>query len=187
MSVRLRHSLLLCAVLLGGCQSVVAAVATPIVWQKKHVNLLNSSYAATETLIYNSGNRLTKSTPLVINDLYEIIPQKDPTDIYPQGKKYDNPRLGKVLTEQIKMRFVQLGYNVHSTVAGNASSGAEVNGTYEVTGDALTSGDLKISLRLTDKKTGRVLGLYDYMLPVTSEIKDHMAQGNMVIPSFLRD
>jgi hypothetical protein len=183
-----RLLLLISALMIGGCNpTFLAGVATPIVWQKKHVNFTNANFAAADTLVYNSANRLKKNRPLVVHDLHEIMPVKDPTSIYPQTELYKNPRLGKIITEQLRTRMIQLGYNVMDGYAGGTGQAAELNGVYEVTGDALSAGKLNISLRLTDKKTGRLLGIHDYSLPVTSEIKDYMAQGNLVMPSFIRD
>lgn len=158
--------------LIGGCEAVAIGVATPMVVRQNHVNLANASYAAADELVYRAGNSLNKDRFLVVGDLQEILDMN-------QKKIIANPKLGKVMSEQMRTRFMQLGYTVAST--GPASDGpVEVTGTYEIVHSTMT-----VSLRMKDHKNGRTIALYDYSLPVTYEIKKYMADNaNMLPPIF---
>ncbi len=64
-------------------------------------------------------------------------------------------------------RWVDLGFNVIGG-SGLARPGqAILGGQY-----ARANGRVLISLRLRDAGTGRVLGAYDYSIPISSEIND---------------
>lgn len=163
------------SILLAGCEAVAIGVATPMVVQQKHVNLANASYAAADTLAQQTEKRFTKERPLVVEDLQEIIDMN-------QKKIITNPKVGRVLSEQMRTRFVQLGYNVvdAGSYHGTAASMGVVSGTYE-----FVHSTMNVSLRMTDKKTGRIISVYDYSLPVTYEIKKYMTgNANMLPPIF---
>jgi len=168
--------LLICSALaLGGCQVVAAGVATPMVIQQKHVNLLNASYAAADALSMQSQKTFSKNRPLFIPNLQEILDT---------GKKpvIANPKVGEVLAGQMRTRFLQLGHNVADVpgYAGSTNDAGEVSGTYEI-----AKNNMSVALRLTDRTTGRILATYTYTLPVTYDIKKYMTKSaNMLPPLF---
>ena len=152
---------------------MAVGVATPMIIQQKHVNLLNSSYAAADILSQQTQKTFSRTSPLVVSDLEEILDMN-------QKKIIANPKVGRVLGEQIRTRFVQLGYNVVDGYQGGGENPGEVSGTYEI-----VNSRINISLRMRDKKTGKVIGLYDYSLPLTYDIKKYMSgNANMLPPLF---
>src|SRR4051812_6367447 len=101
-------------------------VATPGIIKQDRVNLLNSSYAAADTLSQQSQKKFSNDIPLIVSDLQEII------DMSPK-KPRSNPKVGQVLSGRLRERFVQLGYTVVDAgrYSGGTNSG-EVSGTYEL-------------------------------------------------------
>lgn len=146
-------------------------VATPGIIKAKRVNLLNASYAAAETLSQQSQKKFEIEMPLIVSDLQEII------DLTPQRPK-SNPKVGKVLSAQMRERFIQLGYTV---VDENAYRGGnnfgDVSGTYE-----LKDGTMTVLLTMKNHKTGRIAATYNYSLPITYDIKKYMTQDANSLP-----
>ncbi len=175
----MRHfssTLLICSALaLGGCQVVAAGVATPMVIQQKHVNLLNASYAAADALSMQSQKTFSKNRPLVISDLQEILETNKKGVVA-------NPKVGEVLAGQMRTRFLQLGHNVADMpgYAGSMNDAGAVSGTYEIAKNTMS-----VALQLTDRTTGKILATYTYSLPVTYDIKKYMTKSaNMLPPLF---
>lgn len=163
------------SLLLAGCEAVAMGVATPMIVQQKHVNLTNASYAAVDTLSQQTEKRFAKDRPLIVEDLQEIIDMNQKTIIA-------NPKVGRVLSDQMRDRFVQLGYNVidAGSYQGTGAALGVVSGTYE-----FVHSTMNVSIRMTDKKAGRIIRVYDYSLPVTYEIKKYMTgNANMLPPLF---
>lgn len=159
------------ALFLGGCPAFVMGVATPGIIHQDRVNLMNASYAAVDTLSQQTAKRFALETPLVVSNLVEIpdMAQKPVTM---------NPKVGSVLTEQIHDRFEQLGYNVVD--AGRypgAGTFGEITGSYEI-----KDGTMTVALRMMERKTGKLIGTYDYALPVTYDIKKYMTQKPNTLP-----
>jgi hypothetical protein len=171
------HILMAVSVLaLCGCEAVAIGVATPGIIKQDRVNLTNSSYAAADMLIQQSGKRLNRSMPLMVSDLHEII------DINQKGAK-PSPKLGAVIREQIETRFAQLGYNVIDPVPSYVSarkSGAEVIGTYEIVKSGF-NGTLQVSLKVRDNGDGKIIGLYDYSLPMTYDLRKYTPDGDGIL------
>lgn len=180
---------LVCAALIpGGCQVVAAGVAAPMIIQQKHVNLTNASYAAVDSLSQQAGKRFNKDWPLIVSDLREIVnaPRETIVTDFQEdvGMKpappIANPKVGRVLAEQMRSRFVQLGYKVSdadSYAGGGHGALGEVSGTYEILYDTMT-----VSLKMTDRRTGEIITVYNYSLPVTYDIKKHMADSANILP-----
>lgn len=167
--------LLASALALGGCMPLAVGVATPMIIQQEHVNVTNASYAAVDSMVQQSGKRLTRERPLVVLTLLEIV---DTT----KDKAIEHPKVGKVLSEQMRDRFLQLGYNVVESPAYRGSGPMEVSGTYEFVSSGILSGKMVVSLRLTDRATGHLVTVYNYSLPVTYEIKKHMTGNAHMLP-----
>ncbi|PZQ46744.1 MAG: hypothetical protein DI551_04645 [Micavibrio aeruginosavorus] len=141
--------------------------------QQKQVNLTNASYAAAETLGQQAGKRFRHERPLMVEDLQEIIDMN-------QKKPIANPKVGRVLSAQMRSRFKQLGYNVvdMTPYRGEGSDpGAEVSGTYE-----LINSRMNVFLKMADKRTGEVITIYEYSLPITYDIKKYMTGNANMLP-----
>jgi hypothetical protein len=185
----IRTSLLLSTLLaLTSCMPVVAGVATPMVLQQKKVNLVNASWAAADTLSQQSGKRFNRERPLVVSDLQEIFRKGQPHPPAPNvedfidratmGEPKPSPRVGQVISGQMRDRFVQLGYKVVDSSAHQVGGAAgEVRGTYE-----FVSGTMNVSLKMLDKGTGEIIALYNYSLPMTYDIKKYMTGNENVLP-----
>lgn len=170
--MRAKGCILALSVLLfaSGCQAVAIGVATPMVVQQKRVNLLNSSYAAADILAQQSSRRFPLEVPLVVSDLQENI---DMT----QEPVIAHPKVGKVLSEQMRMRFTQLGYTLADENRVQGKNHGDVSGTYEI-----RDGTMAVSLRMVDRRNGRLVGTYDYSLPVTYDIKKYMTRSANSLP-----
>jgi hypothetical protein len=168
MSPRFRALALGCALLLGGCNpTTVGIAATPFLVKGESVNLLNASYAAADTLSVQTKQKLPPYSTLSVMTLEEIIDTS-------REKIITNPKLGTIMSDQIRSRFMQLGYQV-------AESGAkgQVSGVYEVVGQ-----NLAIRLRMKNARTGALYGQYDYWLPITSDIRRYMNPNGGGIPVY---
>ncbi len=182
--------LLSSALILGGCEAVAIGVATPMIIQQKHVNLPNASYAAADSMSQQAGKRLPKERPLVVSDLQEIFnpnearpPVANVDDVIDRtkGKPQPSPKVGKVISSQMRDRFIQLGYNVsQSPVYQGGGAPVEVSGTYE-----FVSGTMIVALRMVDRENGQVVTIYNYSLPVTYDIKKYMTGSAHMLPPLL--
>lgn len=163
--------LLTSALALGGCQVVAAGVATPMIIQQKHVNLTNASYAAADTISQQAGKRFPAGRSLVVENLQEIIDMD-------QKKPIANPKVGIVISEQLRDRFTQLGYTVAQSPAyQGGGAGGVVTGTYE-----FVSGTMIVALKLIDRNSGQIITTYNYSLPMTYDIKKYMSGNAGMLP-----
>lgn len=182
--------LLSSAVLLPGCEKLaMGTTATPILFQKRHVNLVNATYAATETLVQQTPVRLDRNAPFVIHPLREILhnPEDDGSGI-PRMKREANPNLGKAMTNRITTRLRELGYNVVKAETA-PRAGLEINGIYDIYGGQILGRDqkMKVTLQLSDIATKKVISESDFIIPVTDEVREYMDSGNVHLPSVFRD
>jgi hypothetical protein len=179
------------ALFTGGCEAVALGVATPMVIQQKHVNLTNASYAAADSISQQAGKRFAKERPLYVSDLQEIFHKNQPhppganaedlIDRALTGEPKPSPKVGQVLSAQMRDRFIQLGYKVvTSTAAQTGGALGLVSGTYE-----FVSGTMIVSLKLKDQGTGEIVTLYNYSLPMTYDIRKYMTGGENVLPPLL--
>ena len=157
-----------CALLAGGCNpTTVGIAATPLFVKGDSVNLLNASYAAADELSVRTQQRLPKSSTLTVLPFEEIV-HKD-------GEKVlTNPKLGALMADQIRARFIQLGYQV--VEQGGAG---QVTGLYEVIGR-----DLAIRLRVRNGSGDALYTQSDYWLPITSDIRRHMNPNSGGVPIY---
>ena len=151
-------------VMLQGCQAVVAGTAGTYINkkidEKSPLTLTGYNYAAADMLATQSRNMISTQT------LFETIP------LVNVGDKPMGPGLGRVIIDQIGTRFTQLGYQVvpDSTLTGKrAATGkaATIGGTYAVVGKKIL-----VNLRLQQAGGGKMLGAYDYEMPITREIRE---------------
>lgn len=185
-------SLLLCStVLLAGCQTAAVAVATPIMVQKRHLNLTNASYAAIETLVGQTNQRIDPLKPFVITDLQEIIHDPDNTGLLPPRKIHKNPELSRVMTEQMRGRLLQLGYRVlqPTSSAHTVQNVYEMIGNYYIDHGNIIShgGSMQVALQLIDRAENTIISTHTFAVPITDEVRRYMASGNVLVPKFLRD
>jgi hypothetical protein len=161
------------ALALGGCQAVAIGVAAPGILKQERVNVTNSSYAAADMLIQQSGNRLKKTMPVMVSEYQELI------DLNQEDAKL-SPKLGALLREQLETRFAQLGYNIVDPAPAYSSarqSGVEVLGTYKIVKTGF-NGSLHVNLKLRDNNQGRIISLYEYSLPMTYDLRRHTPDGD---------
>ena len=157
-----------CAILLGGCNpTTVGIAASPIFVEGKQTNLLNASYAAVDVLSVQTRQRVPVHSTLRISPLEEIVDTN-------KQRVVRNTELGNLMTDQIKARFQQLGYQV---TEGDAKG--QVTGVYEVIGQQLA-----VRLRMKDARTGADVGQYDYWMPITSDIRRYMDPYSGGIPIY---
>ncbi len=165
-------SSLLSLAALTGCGVVAAGVAAPSILKQEKVNITNASHAAADILVQQSQRRFDRQDNLlVVADLEE--------DIDMGAKEVRaNPRVGKLISGQMRTRFLQLGYNIFENVHTQGSKNpAIVTGTYSIRGNKM-----QVYLRMTNRRTGEVLGIHEYSLPVTYDIKKYMTPDENGLP-----
>ena len=159
------------AFLIGGCEVVAMGVAAPGILKQEKVNVVNASYAAADTISQQAGKQVLKETPMVVSDLQEIIDMNARTVTA-------HPKIGRVLAQQMRDRFIQLGYNVVDGAAyRNSAKASELSGTYEI-----VNSRMNVSLALRDSNNGRIITTYHYSLPVTYDIKKYMTRDANSLP-----
>jgi hypothetical protein len=131
----------------------------------RDVNLQERNYAAADYLSSITGATIDKRTTLLV-----------PEPLLHANNTGMTSPFGTLVSEQVGVRFAQLGYRVHladdrnprtaSPAAIPASNeGVSISGTYLPGGSYAD-----IRLRLVERATGRVLGAFDYSLPVNREV-----------------
>ena len=145
-------------------------------------NLTESSYAATDMLATQTRDTISAVTPVRVVALTDTA---NPEEITPFGQQIAN---------SVASRLVQLGYNVRSypDAAAIPSAGAAspvsvgspqpvqtgiapgmsrgqvmIGGTYTRTGDSVL-----MSLRAVQENDHRMVGAYDYTLPLTHDVRN---------------
>ncbi len=166
---------------LGGCAAAVIGVATPMVIQQDHVNLANASYAAVDIMVQQAGKQINYQMPIAVADLQEVIDTKK-TYANENMRPKPSPKVGVVIADQMRARFVQLGYNLvePSAITPDHKNAALVTGSYTI-----RNSKINIEVRMTDRKSGRVIGVTNYGLPVTYEIRKFMPSGINQLPPLL--
>lgn len=129
--------------------------------------LLNRSYAAADYLAGQTLASVDKRTLIIPKSL-----------THAQNTGIASP-FGFIVIEQIASRFAQLGYNVKAPEDGPRTydpaldkKGVTLSGTYLPFGYVLTNGDVRVSLRMIDNADNRVLGAFEYTMPMTYEISE---------------
>ena len=157
---------------LAGCGVVAAGVAAPSILKQEKVNVTNASHAAADILAQQSQKRFDRQENLlIVADLEE--------DINMDAKEVRaNPRVGKLIAGQMRTRFLQLGYNIFENVhtQGSKNTGL-VTGTYSIRGNRM-----QVYLRMTNRRTGEVLAIHEYSLPITYDIKKYMTPDESGLP-----
>lgn len=150
--------------MLQGCEAVAAGTAGTYInkklGEKPPLTLMGYNYAAADMLASQSRNMISTQTH------FETVP------LVNVGQKPMGTGLGRVIIDQVASRFTQLGYQVapDTSLMGNkVSSGkrATIGGTYAVVGK-----NILINLRLIEAGGGKMLGAYDYEIPITREVRE---------------
>jgi hypothetical protein len=141
--------------------SACSALIDPGPSRSKHNALAVSNYAAADMLIQQSRSFITTETPLMIRPIKDLD--------YPD--EYTN--FGRLVSEQIASRFVQLGYNVTTQTSTDQDPGntpnvnTYISGHYAVARDALI-----VHLQVLASETGKVLAAYDYSVAKTRDVRE---------------
>ncbi len=151
--------------------TVIGASAPSILKQEK-VNLTNASHASADILAQQSAKRFDRqSNLLIVSDLQEDIDLNKPNIS-------SNPEIGKVIAGQMRTRFLALGYNIfESTLTQGSKNTATVTGTYNFRGNRMN-----VYVRMTNQRTGEVIGLHEYSLPLSYDIKKYMNRDKDSLP-----
>lgn len=157
-----------CALIVTGCNpTTVGIAASPLFVQGDQVNLLNASYAAADSLFVRVQQRVPSSSMVSMSPLEEIVDTS-------KEKVVRNPKLGAIMTDQLRSRFEQLGYQMTEDKAK-----ATISGSYQVVGR-----NLAVRLRMNDAKTGTQIGQHDYWMPITADIRRYMDPNSGGLPIY---
>lgn len=150
--------------MLQGCEAVAAGTAGTYINkkldEKPPLTLTGYNYAAADMLASQSRNLISRQT------LFETVP------LVNIGEKPMGTGLGRVIVDQVSSRFTQLGYQVvpDNTLTGKRTAsgkGAVIGGTYAVVGKKIL-----VNLRLQQAGGGKLLGAYDYEIPISREVRE---------------
>ena len=171
-----------CGLVLSGC-AVVDEMKTAL-FEVKTVNLTESSYGAADMLAQQSKARMTTHTPLRIAMLTDVT------------TPYEVTAFGQQVANQLGSRFVQLGYNVQSVPLPPALMPDLAGGQAVATGggpqpvqmgvkpstgkgDVMVTGtyvrfknSIQVSLKMLQGADQQVIAAYDYVLPMTRDLRD---------------
>lgn len=154
------------------------------------LRMMDSSYAAADGLIRQSGKMLDPTTPLLVGTLSDV------------NKLETSSPLGRMIAEQVAARFVQRGFVVSdvrfrnainvkesakdpsaageyvlsrdtSVLKGEQDVGAIITGTY-----VNARNEVLVNLRLLDASNSRIIAAYDYRLPKTRDVRALLENGN---------
>lgn len=156
--------LLIILIFMGGCSLAVLQAASENIFVREDVNLAKKSHAAADLLISQAHTHLNRVTPIAVAPLSELL-QPEISSAF-----------GAVVSEQAGVRLSQLGYNVQlENVSAYADLEAPrpekpkvlLTGTYNP-----TSSNISVSLRMVNLETRRIIGSFDYKLPMTRELEE---------------
>ncbi len=192
-SKRIALSVCVAALLAGGavtmsaCSHHSAFPAGPLL-EAHWLSLKESSYAAADALSAQAMPGVNASTPILVGTLSDI------------NEIETSSALGRMITEQIGARFVQLGYTVNEiklrtsvnvrqtsqsedageylfsrlphALTDEQKAGAIISGTYAVARDSVL-----INVRLVEASTGKVVAAEDYGIKMTPDVAKLLSDG----------
>ncbi len=164
-------AMILLSLPVAGCVAVMAGTAGVIAYDRLNedgkMSLASTTYSATDMLTSQARHNLNKATPLIVLPLEDLKASQRISET-PEEQAVGNTRLlGQVMSGQVSSRLTQLGYMVIQPGGAMPSqTPATVSGT-----TLLNGSDVITNLRIVDSK-GRILGSYDYVMPVTSDIRN---------------
>lgn len=150
-----------CIIFLSGCTLALLDTASRNIFLREDVNLIEKNYAAADYLVGLTLDNLSKNTvihakPLMHANISGI-----------------SSAFGNVVVDQAASRMTQLGYRVQQQDATEPQarsmikSGAVLSGTYMP-----NQYSALVSLRLSDVRSGQILGAFDYNIPLNAEIAE---------------
>lgn len=177
--IRLTKScwILAAALPLSACGAAFLNMAAHEIFLDEDVNLLARNQAAADYMITQADT--------FIKD-YHLIKAMPLTD---QMEPRVHAPIGKIIPEQIGTRLAQIGYAVNlEEVTTEPDTNYMKPGTLTgKTPDFILSGTylrqsnkLEVSMRITERRTGRIVSSYDYALPMDSKIGE-MSEAQPVI------
>ena len=146
--------------------AIVGGGAAYNAW-KKDAGLLQKNYGAADYLAGRTRDIVSKDILILPKPL-----------VHAENEDSSAP-FGAIVMEQVASRFAELGYNVRlpggtlpkdPPIAREIQNSITLGGTYLPQGYFLTEGDVKISLRMMDSSSGRVISAFDYFVPMTYNI-----------------
>lgn len=169
---------LLCAIVpvLASCteamtfKAVTAGVTAAAygVFSDPDVNLKAKNYAAADYLVSQMKSHVSAYAPILVTPLEE----RDHAGI--------TSEFGRAVPEEIGLRFMTLGYKVwlHAVapqggVEDYPAPPEGKNPAYRLGGSYYINDDeIDVVLRVTEVKTGRIVARFNYMMPLSREIKE---------------
>lgn len=152
----------------GGCTAAFLDTATHGIFVQDEVNFAEQNYAAADYLIQQARHFVNKRKALITAMPLSDVKQPEMDSAF-----------SRMVPEQIGVRLAQLGYRVDlKDVAANAnylSPGdmATQSPDFTLSGTFLRQRtDMNISVRLTDTRSGQVVGVFEYTLPLTRQVDD---------------
>ena len=157
---------------MGGCTgALIGGTALGVhelnIFQNPEVNLRAKNYAAADYVIQQATTFVRKDRDVIrLMPLVNFRDPETPSDV------------GRLIPEQIGARLIQLGYKVDDrSVASPAMKMEGVRSAMPASAYVLNGHyvddrpNLNVSLRLTQEKTGRSVGAFDYMMPTNRELR----------------
>lgn len=180
--IRLKTLLLMTAVALPLSLSACGRYEDPFTLSSAKT-VQTATYKAADLLAGQALGVVGRDTPIAVGTLSDINDMETST------------ALGRMISEQLGARFVQLGYNVseiklrndinvqqvadggvsageyvftrdRAQLAGNTNARAVVSGTYAVAGD-----NIVVNVRMIDVNNSRVLAAHDYTVPMNADTR----------------
>jgi TolB-like protein len=156
---------------LTACTAAFLDTAAHGIFTQEKTNLTEKNYAVADYLIGQAQTYINRH-----HDTIRATPLAD------RNQPEMDSKIGRIIPEQIGVRFSQLGYSVDlASVSTSEDTAVLTPGTKrdERKPDFLLSGsftrgrsDMDVSLRLIDAANNRVVAAFDYKLPLTRDVND---------------
>lgn len=163
--IRPSLSVLLAALILSGCTAAFLDTAARGIFPQDNTNFTQQNYAVADYLIQQGRSYIKPADLILAEPLVDTQQPNMASD------------LSKSLPEQIGIRLSQLGYTMDlSKVAGEDAKASNVIGSLGDP-DFILSGnytrrrlEMDVSMRITEVESGRVVSVFDYVVPLTREV-----------------
>lgn len=157
--------ILLAALILSGCTAAFLNTAARGIFPQDDTNFTQQNYAVADYLIQQGRSYIKTSDIIVAEPLKDTMQPNMSSD------------LSKSVPEQIGIRLSQLGYTLD--LSNVASEDAKASNMMGALGDPdfILSGvftrrrlEMDVSMRITEVDSGRVVAVFDYVMPLTREV-----------------
>ncbi len=163
--------LILASFLLSGCTAIALTQTDALgIFRDEEVNITQRNYAAADYLIQQARTFIGRRDLLTA----ETLTDKDEARVH--------SALGRMIPQQVGVRLSQLGYKVNLdqvTVAGEESNYLNSATIKNEKPDFILSGtylrrpqELDVNLRIIEIGTGRIVAVFDYIMPMNREIAE---------------